>query len=241
MAHFGSPEAVLAAIARAARGGARAAGQDGARHLDAPASDGGLTPFTRGSLRCPTSPRDCRTWPWKAQPRRHRLRLGRRGRDAQQPRARRRDAAAVRRDAPGGPRRHHGLLGRRQVDGHERLRGRGLLLRRQPAARDDPRARGALRPRGLEGRARGRRLRRPRRRLLRGAARGARGPRGAGAAPPRALPPRRPTTPSSRASRRPAAAIRWPGRRPSSAASPWSARCSSPSRAWPTWSSTPPG
>ena len=32
-----------------------------------------------------------------------------------------------------------------------------------------------------------------------------------------------------------------PGRRPSSAASPWSARCSSPSRAWPTWSSTPPG
>ena len=54
-------------VARAARGGARPAGQDGARDLDAPASDGGLTPFTRGSLQCPTSPRDCRTWPWKAQ------------------------------------------------------------------------------------------------------------------------------------------------------------------------------
>ena len=52
---------------------------------------------------------------------------------------------------------------------------------------------------------------------------------------------RRPRTRSSRASRRRAGAIRWPGRPPSSAASPWSARCSSPSRAWPTWSSTPRG
>ena len=44
--------------ARAARGGAGPAGQDGARHLDAPAPHRGLTPFTRGSLQCPTSPRD---------------------------------------------------------------------------------------------------------------------------------------------------------------------------------------
>ena len=36
---------------------------------------------------------------------------------------------------PRRPRRHLGVLGRRQVDGDERLRGRGLLLRRQPARR----------------------------------------------------------------------------------------------------------
>ena len=71
---------------------------------------------------------------------------------------------------PGGPRRHHGVLGRRQVDGDERLRGHRLLLRRQPAARDDPRARRPVRPRGLEGRARRDRLRRARRRAVRRAA-----------------------------------------------------------------------
>ena len=72
--------------------------------------------------------------------------------------------------APRGPRRHHRLLRRRQVDGDGRLRGRGLLLRRQPAAGDDPLARRAVHARGLEGRARGGRLRRARRRVLRGAA-----------------------------------------------------------------------
>ena len=40
---------------------------------------------------------------------------------------------------PRGPRGHHRLLRRRQVDGDGRLRGRRLLLRRQPAAGDDPR------------------------------------------------------------------------------------------------------
>ena len=161
--------------ARAARGGARAAGEDRARHLHAPASDGGLTP-SRG-VHCNV--------------RRARETAGH-GREAHRGATACASGAAVATRAAGArretPRPYAetrledlvvitGLLGRRQVDGDGRLRGRGLLLRRQPAAGDDPRARRAVRARGLEGRARGRRLRRARRRLLRGAARGARRPR----------------------------------------------------------------
>ena len=73
-----------------------------------------------------------------------------------------------------GPRRHHRLLRRGQVDRDGRVRGRRLLLRRQPAAGDDPLARRAVHAPGLEGRARRGRVRRPRRRVLRGASRGAR-------------------------------------------------------------------
>ena len=135
---------------------------------------------------------------------------------------------AVRRLQPRGPRGHHGLLGRGQVDGDGRVRGRRLLLRRQPAAGDDPLARRAVHARGLEGRARGGRLRRARRRLLRGAARGARRPRPRWASRTASCS----STPTSRrcstATRRRAGAIRWRRRRASPPGSPPSARCSAP-------------
>ena len=84
--------------------------------------------------------------------------------------------------------RHHRLLGRREVDGDGRLRGRGLLLRRQPALGDDPLAGRAVHARGLQGRPRRGRLRRARRQLLRGAGGDARRPAGRRRAPPGAVP-----------------------------------------------------
>ena len=142
---------------RGARGRARAAGQDRARDLRPPAPHqrlgaGDAVPGARAI----SGPGDHRA----GQPAERRgARSGRRA-----------DGARRCRLAARGPRRHHRLLRRRQVDGDAGLRGRRLLLRRQPAAGDDPRARRAVPARGLEGRARRRRLRRARRRVLRGAA-----------------------------------------------------------------------
>ena len=209
------------------------AGQDRARHLDAPAPHRRLTParIHGGSPRCPTGRQMHGHGPRCPRRAARRLRLGRRER-REEPAAERppgRSPSRAWRTSSSSP-----ALRRRQVDGDERLRGRRLLLRRQPAAGDDPRAGRAVRPRGLEGRARGGRLRRARRRLLRSAARRARRPRGARRCATACCSSTPTTRRSSPATRRPAAATRSRPARASSAASPPSARCSSRSRAWPT-------
>ena len=143
IAHFGSPDAVLAASAehlQAVPGVPAKVGRELHAHLhrDVAARDAARRAPVRGArVRCVRD--DCAD-----------------GRDA--------------RSAEGSDD-HHRLLRGRQVDGDERLRGRRLLLRRQPAAGDDRQPDRAVRPRGLEGRARRGRLRRARRRVLRGARR----------------------------------------------------------------------